>query len=417
MVVLLHRDVVSLPELVERQRAALVVSELLDLELAATEQLGPLRAEVVVLERLGLVAQETAERELVRDRAIHRRPLALGGDAELVLDHRHAQAAAIVCYNPICRINAVPAHEVKHMTAKTPAADIAHCVELLRQGKKVNEIVRITGVSRSVCYRAARANGIDTSRKPRHESIDAEKVIAMFHAGRGSAGIGKEFGTTGAVINRLLADHGIKPRSRSEQQQARMDNASPEEVARLTRKAHAASRGRVKSEDEIRKAAASRFASQSSRSSYLEETFDELMRERGYHGIRQFAIDKYNADFLFGNVAVEIFGGIWHWNGLHAARAEERIKTILDHGFHLIIIAARSQGVSPETADHTVALLDELGRDESAIRHYRMIASNGQLAIAQCSDDDHFTIEWPFRNVRDRTTGRYVAVRKDAAEM
>ncbi len=141
------------------------------------------------------------------------------------------------------------------------------------------------------------------------------------------------------------------------------------------------------------------------------------MRERGYHGIRQFAIDKYNADFLFGNVAVEIFGGVWHWNGLHAARAEERIKTILDHGFHLIIIAARSQGVSPETADHTVALLDELGRDESAIRHYRMIASNGQLAIAQSSDDDDFTIEWPFRNVRDRATGRYVAVRKDAAKM
>lgn len=303
------------------------------------------------------------------------------------------------------------------MTAKTPPADLAHCVELLRQGMKPPEVARVTGVSRSVCYRAAREHAIDTSRKPRHESLDAEQVIAMFGEGRGSAGIGKEFGTSGAVINQLLREHGIKPRTRSEQQQARMDNASPEEVARLTAKAHAAARGHVKTADELRKLANSRFANQSARSSYLEETFDELMRERGHHGIRQFAIDKYNADFLFGNVAVEIFGGVWHWNGLHAARAEERIKTILDHGYHLIIVACRSQGVSPETADHTVALLNELGRDESAIRHYRMIASNGQLAIAQRSDDDHFTIEWPFRNVRDPATGRYVAVRKHAAKM
>lgn len=293
------------------------------------------------------------------------------------------------------------------MTRKTSDFLLNDAVEMYRSGFKTNEISAKLGISKSVLYRLAKTNGIDTSYVHAHKSFDTIKVMEMFNAGRGIGGIAKDLGIAASCVRLLLKEHGISGRNRSEQQQARMDNATHEQIKALTAKANSTMRGSKVAHDKLVKQAKTRFMKQSARSSYLEETFDELMRDVGYKFVRQFQIDKYNADFLFQNVVVEIFGGQWHWTGQHLQRSAQRIETILNSGYHLIIVAARNKGVSKQTRDKVIALLNEFSRDKTTIRHYRMIGSDGETLISRTSESDDLTIVWPFRNVRNSTNGRY----------
>lgn len=303
------------------------------------------------------------------------------------------------------------------MTTKTTESSLNHCIQLYNEGLKPSEIIKITGVSKSVIYRTLRKAGIDTSLKPRHESIDSSAVIRLFNKGIGSSGIAKIIGTSASVINNCLVANDLSPRNRSEQQKARMDNSTPEQIKALVSSANIAAKGRKRTDDEIRKGALARFANGSVRTSSLEVALDELMRDRGYIGIKQLNIDKYNADFVFGNVVVEVFGGIWHWHGAHLARSEQRIKAILDSGYHLIIIACRSKPITAQTADNLVSMLDILRGDKSPVRHYRMIECDGNVVISGSSNGDNLTIEWPFTNGVDPASGDYIRIRKDAIEM
>lgn len=297
------------------------------------------------------------------------------------------------------------------MPVKTSKIQVNDIIKMLHAGHNVSEISIKVGVKKHVVFRIAKKNGISTKRINISDSIDFNAVLELFNKGIGVGGIAKHLGVSESPIKTVFRRNGIATRNRSEQQQARMDNTSPEQIKYLTSKANAAMRGIKMAHNQLVKQAATRFKNQSASSSYLEETFDVLMRDKGYEGIRQFQIDKYNADFIFGDVVVEIFGGHWHWTGQHLAGSKKRIKTILDAGFHLIIIAARGNGISFETASKVVALIQEFGLNKTSVRHYRMIRSNGEDVITSTSNDDDLTIEWPFRNIRNPSAGRYHSIR------
>src|SRR5574343_2066919 len=393
-VVSLAGDGVNGPQLSQRVRPARRIREPAYRH-ARPEQLGPLRPEYVILERLVLASQEPVVSQAGVDRPVDTRPLRVeAGDSEVRPDLRYQDAPAVVCYYTVCGVKPVPTLEIVHMARKIDPSHLDHAVEMMRQGKRIPEVCRITGISLSVLYRTAAERGISTARVNVGASLDADSILASYRSGVGCVGIARKLGVSATVIARLLRKLGVHIRNRSEQQQARMDNSTPEQIAHLTRNAHAATKLRKKTDDEIRKMAATRFRNGTVKTSALEEAFDEFMRNRGHNGLRQTPVDKYNADFIFENVAVEIFGGCWHWTGDHLARSKDRIKAFLDSGYHLIIVACRSGGIRPVCADKVISLLNEFRRNESAIRHYRMISSNGDEVIRGSSEGDNLTIEW-----------------------
>ena len=121
----------------------------------------------------------------------------------------------------------------------------------------------------------------------------------------------------------------------------------------------------------------------------------------------QHAIGPYNCDLGAYPVAVEIFGGNWHWSGRHLLRSPERFRYILNAGWHILVLhITRRCPVTIEIADYVAAYVDETRRDPARRREYRVVGRAGELLTAGSVDDDEITIIPTFTSGRD-SLGRY----------
>jgi hypothetical protein len=128
-----------------------------------------------------------------------------------------------------------------------------------------------------------------------------------------------------------------------------------------------------------------------------------MLEERGVSCIQQQAIGPYNCDLGAFPVAVEIFGGNWHFSGAHLARSEERTRYLLNAGWHVLMVqATANHPIDAATADYIAVYVKEARRDLSVLREYRVIRGAGETIAGGSANDEHISIVPTLKN------GKYV---------
>jgi very-short-patch-repair endonuclease len=190
-----------------------------------------------------------------------------------------------------------------------------------------------------------------------------------------------------------------------------MSNTTAEERMALASAAKKATTGIKQSAESIEKKALAYEAKGFRGISVDEDMFASHLVAKGINFTRQKAIGKYNTDFAIGSIAVEIFGGQWHWYGAHIKRTEERFNYIMNSGFNILVIACtQSFPLNPAICDYISSYLDEASRNPPEICEYRVIWGAGEYTTGGCLNDNNFSIHPPFTRARNRTTGRYETV-------
>lgn len=321
-------------------------------------------------------------------------------------------------YYGVTTINTRLGSQIKNMSRLFVDIDVDDFIRAFNEGKTQKEIGQMFGLTKKQVHNRCRALGLLRFRRIEFSDRQIAAMIELFQAGRGIGGIAKEFNVAANVVHRIFKERNIKPRNRSEQQYARMSNTTPEEKRRLVQAANAAMRGTVKTKQEIYKSNLGKFRGQSGNISEMEKVLNQMLRDRGQVTLTQLPIDKYNADIVVGDIAVEVFGGCWHWHGNHLAGSVERLYTFFDWGYHVVIVAMRHEReITPQLCDNLISLFEFIRSNKSSVRQYRMVRSDGQVVAAADSNRDDITIEWTHRIERNPTNGQYVSVPKDTAYM
>lgn len=237
---------------------------------------------------------------------------------------------------------------------------------------------------------------------------DIDLIIAAYDDGIGVRGIADQFNVSPRPIERLIVESGRKLRNRSEQQSARMGRATPAERKALAAAAHAAKRGRPNSESAQIKMAAARCR----KIGPLESTVQQSLEQSGIDCEQQFPIGKYNCDLLCKidpwSVAVEVWGGGWHFHGEHRARFPERTKYILGSGYSIAFLAIMNEFVwNDRAAENLITHIDALSRLPAGTCQYRMIWGDSDYVTIGSFDDVEKALITPTVSRRNPATGRY----------
>lgn len=316
-----------------------------------------------------------------------------------------------MCYDAIGKENTCSGLEVVDVSRETARFNPDDLVAFYTAGNTVKETARHFRVGTLKVTPILQAAGVF---QPRWREVPTAEIVAAYVAGASEKALAEHYGVARGVIRRRLADAGVQPRGRSEAMYARMAQTSPEERMRLSHAAHDAVRGRVYTEDE--KAVRAKTAQNKRLNmSPAEFVLREMLGRRGVVGIvPTMAIGPYNCDAAIDPVAVEIFGGHWHFSGRHLARSSERIRYLMDRGWHvLMIVLTQTHPLSDTTADYVAAYVQEARRNPTARREYRVIWGTGETLAAGSADDKEISIVPAFTSGRN-ALGQYVRVPRNA---
>lgn len=282
--------------------------------------------------------------------------------------------------------------------------------DLHSAGFNVAEIARMFNVSDTVISRTMDSNGVARRRSITDnrkfnatiKGFDVSKAKAMFDSGVGISGIAKFFNLPAPTVSLAFKDAGLSVRNRSEQQFARMARCSPEERSAITRAANIAATGRIVPIDTKIKTAATCQVGLNRRISAAEITLANMLTTRGIDINQQTAVGPYNCDLTTDAVAVEIWGGYWHFYGAHAARNEERFRYILNAGWNVIILGVTGRyPLNESVADYVVAEIERLRSNPPSIREYRMIWGAGDFTSGGRLDDNKLSFVRPLVRPRN----------------
>jgi very-short-patch-repair endonuclease len=269
------------------------------------------------------------------------------------------------------------------------------------------------GCGNSPIRRILTKNGIEiTDRNAvKFSDTDITRIISAYDNGIGVSGIAKHLGIDCSTppIMRIIQSVRGTPRNRSEQQFARMARSTPEQIAYLTSAAHSASRGRIASDESVRKTAKGKEGKIHSRSKW-EAFVLNLLNESGLDFVISKAVNRYNIDFAVGSVAVEVFGGGWSTsNRARIDRYITRTKDLANLGYDVLFVVLESLDdvITTEQLVSEINLTNSLPTEGS---QYRVVWGSRNGSSGFCSDINHDSFVRPFVNIRDRATGRYISV-------
>jgi very-short-patch-repair endonuclease/transposase-like protein len=317
--------------------------------------------------------------------------------------------------NIISNIPVIFRFEVVYMAGKPMLLDREHIISLYQSFISIQDIATQFGVNHKTIRKVLHGAGIETPIHRHTKKPNLEEVLTLYNQGIGVAGIAKRLGYGRTYMVCFFDKHGIRQRNRKEQQFERMKNSTQEQIAHLTQKAHKTAKGRKRSFEELRNRAVSRYKNQSFADSKYEAFFSDYLSKMKIEFDRQFPCGPYNLDFIIGYVAVEIFGGNWHYSGLHFARFAERTKYVLNSGFFLIcIFVSESKGDNFESIinDKFIPVFNSFRGDKSGITKYRVIWGTSEYITGGSCNDNDFPLIKPTENIRNSVTGRYVSIPK-----
>jgi len=214
----------------------------------------------------------------------------------------------------------------------------------------------------------------------RWDETSRAAVIKAYRDGASELALARNYGCARGVIRKMLLRAGITPRGCGDAMVNRYVGSTPEDRRALTAAANAALRGKPLSPETRRKSALGRQRT-GTFISELENVIVAELRRRGLVVEQQTAVGPYNCDLTIaaGAVAVEVFGGGWHWSGGHAARHRERSRYILDQGWHLVcFVVDHRRLLAAAGYDYLVTFAEFAERNPAARREYRVVGGTGQ---------------------------------------
>ena len=228
--------------------------------------------------------------------------------------------------------------------------------------------------------------------------LPIDSIVELYTSGESEKQIAKLFNVSRNVIRRRLVSQGIEIRPQSERIKLVWQGFSKERRIRQTEAAHKATKGKPMSWEAKCKHAKT-IEKYPSNFSESELVLIKMLSERGIEAIHQKAIGPYNCDLAAYPIAVEIFGGNWHFFGHHAARFEERTRYILNRGWFVYIIpVSEFFPLTNAVADHTASYIKRIRRQKPPICEYRMVWGAGELTATGSLKDDNFSIIPSFKD-------------------
>lgn len=274
--------------------------------------------------------------------------------------------------------------------------------------KSIGDIARAYGIDEGVAARYGRELGLVRPKRIQHlrhrRATDDVAIVAAYVNGMSELAVAKSFGIDRNAVRLRLLEAGVNPRGQCEAETLRWSKMTADQRADQIAAAHEATRGSVAPFERKLKVAAT-VEAKGLRTDPLEISFAAMLASRGVPTIAQQAIGPYNCDLGAFPVAVEIFGGNWHFYGRHFARKPQRFRYILDAGWHVLCIWINPRFPMCEAgADYATSYIEEARRDPSRIREYRVIRGAGEIVACGRADDDQLTFK-PALDKPARTRG------------
>ncbi len=240
----------------------------------------------------------------------------------------------------------------------------------------------------------------------KRNEINADDLIREYLSGKTAVEVASIFGTTRARVRRILESHSIPVRGRGDTNRILMARRTPEENSRNTAAAHAAARGRKVSIEER-----SKTAKTLERRHYnvgcWEHSLAEMLSARGIVTVPQKAIGPYNCDLAAYPVAVEVFGGNFHFFGHHYARLPKRVRYLLDAGWDVLMVLTYPRyPITDACADDLAAYVDAARRNPTKRREYWVILGTGDPIAGGSGNDNQLSIERTLAHCKD-VCGQY----------
>lgn len=270
---------------------------------------------------------------------------------------------------------------------RTSSAELDRAVGLYVSGKTLAEVKGLCGVPPSVVSRELKKRGIPA--RTRRAELPTEEIAAAYRNGESELALAEHFQVDRSAIRRVLTESGVEVRGRSAAQYTRLAKMTSEERSLLTEAAHEAARGRTVPAEELSERARMRERTMS-HASPREGIFGKYFTRRALEVTPQKAVGPYNVDFAIGPVAVEVLGGNWHaYKPEHA----QRTPYLLNAGWHVLFVwDLKKAPLCVEAAEYVLAWAQQASGNPSAVRQYRVIRGDGQLAASGCADDQHFPL-------------------------
>lgn len=272
--------------------------------------------------------------------------------------------------------------------------DIDNAVKLHRSGKTLVAVASIIGVSVNAVRHTFRSSGIPVIDWRKDIPVESSAVLRLYESGKSLQQIAESIGVSRIVIDRRLREAGGVTRSHSQQRSVVWARLGELDRARVTKAAHDACRGRGKTDEELSKSALTR-EKKGLPGSRSEKALADLLRGRGVQCVEQRAFGRYNVDIAVdgSRVAVEVFGGHFHFFGSHAAGFGKRDEYIRGLGWTVIyVVATKRFPVGPNGADKIVSILEELRRSEPAVGHQYVIWGDGKPTSIRKRDFDKLSV-------------------------
>ena len=285
------------------------------------------------------------------------------------------------------------------MTVKVDTSLARDMVNDYRCGDSESVIAKRYGLAAGTVARHLTRAGIviiaqyPSIRPKLRRELPADSVVARYLAGESEKSLAGSFGCCRDVIRRVLLESGVERRGLTESNRLMMSGRTAEENRRNCEAAHAAARGRQTTEAEHCLRALT-HEKHPVHIGQAEPMFAQMLADRGVATVPQKAIGHYNCDLAAEPVAVEVWGGNWHFCGKHAALTPKRTRYLLDSGWSVVfVLLTKTWPLTGRAADYVAAFVEQTRCDPTARREYRMILGTGELASAGGFDDDEATIK------------------------
>jgi very-short-patch-repair endonuclease len=239
--------------------------------------------------------------------------------------------------------------------------------------------------------------------------LDIDDLIRRYEDGDSVLAMSRDLGVSRTVVVNNLHRIALAPRTSKQAGRLRAARLSPAQRKAQAEAAHIAKRGCPNTHEQLARMAATRQLRCLTVSPH-ENILRDLLSERGVETVQQQAIGSYNCDLAAFPVAVEVFGGNWHWYGNHLAAIAKRFNYILNAGWHILVVWTNNEFcITSETADYVAAYIKTARSNPSARREYRVIRRAGQTIASGGADGDKISIISAFANARN-ALGQYVSV-------
>lgn len=257
------------------------------------------------------------------------------------------------------------------------------CAKRLTAELRMRGLFRTMVESRSISgKKAARTQHAKT------EIPDAE-IVARYLAGESEKTLAVAYGVNRATIGTTLRHANVTRRGLRESQRLIWESMPLRE--RQTIPTRVSSHAQPIQQRIAVAKAREQLASEGKRvfQSPSESVLASWLRERGMTVIQQQAIGPYNVDIGAHPIAVEIWGGSWHFHRDHT----ERNGYLFDAGWDLILVFTerRRSPLSVGAADQIVALADISRSKPASGGQYWVIWGNGEIFASGDREHDKFT--------------------------